>query len=159
MVYHYHALQLRLRKAKIEKHLEWYQQYNVKEYADYLFAQTFGYRINWKNPRDLNEWINYFAFCTDTTEWTRLADKYLVREFVNERGLNDILVPLLERWDKAEEIDFSLLPRQFVLKSNHGSGDVIVVKNKKSIDQNLIREKKSNSLKSKFVYYLPNHII
>ena len=44
------------------------------------FRGLMGYDINWKNPRDINEKINWLKLNSDTTEWTRLADKYLVRK-------------------------------------------------------------------------------
>ncbi len=43
---------------------------------------------------DLNEKINWLAFNTDTSNWTRLADKYLVREYVKSKGLEHILTKL-----------------------------------------------------------------
>ncbi len=76
-------------------------------------------------------------FYSDTTEWTRLADKYKVREFVESKGYKDILVPLLGVWDKPEDIDYSKLPNQFVIKTNNGAGSVLIVddKNKLNIEE------------------------
>jgi len=70
----------------------------------------------------------------------KLADKYAVRNYVadtlsyyinrkghpkyfgkQQRG-HDFLMPLLGRWNNADEIDFDKLPRPFILKCNHGSG-------------------------------------
>ena len=89
-------------------------------YADVLFRQAFGYGINWKHPRDLNEWINYLAFKTDTTLWTELSDKYKVREYVAEKGLSNLLVPLLAIWKNPEEITFDKLPNSFAIKTGCG---------------------------------------
>ena len=50
-------------------------------------------------------------------------------------------MPLIGVWNKAEDIDFSMLPQQFVLKCNHDSGSVIVCKNKDAEDKNAIVEK------------------
>lgn len=97
--------------------------------------------LNLKNPKTLNEKILYMSLRTDTTLWTRLADKYNVRSYVEECGLSDILVPLLGHWKKAEEIDFNKMPQQFVLKSTHGCGDIIIVKDKSKIDQEEIRRR------------------
>ena len=47
---------------------------------------------NLKNPIDLNEKILYLKLFTDTSEWTRLADKYKVRDYVRSCGLEDILI-------------------------------------------------------------------
>ena len=54
----------------------------------------------------MNEWMNYLEHKTDTSEWTRLADKYAVRKFVEERGLAHILLPLYGKWEKPSDIDF-----------------------------------------------------
>jgi hypothetical protein len=69
-----------------------------------------------------------------------LADKYKVREYIKECGLDDILVELYGVWSKAEEIDFSLLPNSFVLKTNNGCGKNILVYNKGLIDEKEIRD-------------------
>lgn len=114
--------------------LRYLMHHNKRKYADYLFKKKFGYSIDWKHPRDLNEWINYLAFKTDTTEWSRLADKYEVRNFVAERGLSKILLPLYGKWNKASDIDFDILPDSFVLKTNSGCGDTIIVKDKRNAD-------------------------
>ena len=38
-------------------------------------------------------------------------------------------------WDRFEDIDFSSLPDQFVLKCTHDSGSVVIVRNKKNFDK------------------------
>lgn len=90
-------------------------------------------RPNLRTPRTLNEKILYLSFNTDTTMWTRLADKYNVREYISECGLSDILVPLYGYWENANQIDFDSLPNSFVLKTTQGSGDVIIIRDKSKI--------------------------
>ena len=51
------------------------------------------------------------------------------------------MIPLLEVWDKFDDIDFGKLPDQFVLKCNHGSGMNIIVKDKSTLDIDNTREK------------------
>lgn len=87
-----------------------------------------------RNPQNLNEKIMWLALFTDTTEWSRLADKYEVRNFIRECGLEDILVKEYGLWNSMSEIDFAQLPNSFVLKPTHGSGDVVVVKDKNKVD-------------------------
>lgn len=99
-----------------------------------------------KNPKNLNEKILWLALNTDTSEWSRLADKYAVRDYVKECGLDDILVELYGVYDKAEDIDFGALPNSFVLKTTHGSSDVIVVKNKQQCDVETARIRMQNKL-------------
>ncbi len=86
------------------------------------------------NPQTLNEKILYLSLRTDTSLWTKCADKYAVREYVHDCGLDDILIPLYGVWEKADEIDFAKLPEKFVMKTTHGSGDIVVVKNKNELN-------------------------
>lgn len=127
-----------------------YMIYYPKRYADLLYFKTFGHYINWKEPRDLNEWINYLAFNTDTHDWSRLSDKLAARDYVSSRGLDSILIPIYGVWDNANDIDFNLLPNSFVLKTNHACGDTIMVTDKSSIDTESIRQHIRNSLSLRF---------
>lgn len=77
---------------------------------------------NLKEPHDLNEKILYQKLYADTTLWSRLADKVLVRDYVKECGLECILTKLYAVWDKATDICFDELPDAFMLKSNNGDG-------------------------------------
>ncbi|MCM1140745.1 MAG: glycosyltransferase [Muribaculum sp.] len=117
--------------------LEYYKRKgNFKEISSISYRLLFNKRINWKHPEDLNQWINWLEFNSDTTKWSLYADKYRVREFVQERGFKDNLVNLIAVWDSVDEIDISNLPSKFVVKMNNGSGDVFIVKDKSKIDTN-----------------------
>ena len=70
---------------------------------------------------------------------TKCADKYLVREYVKECGLDQLLIPLLGVYNDASEINFDELPDQFVLKCNHGSGFNVICTDKHKIDYNHVR--------------------
>ena len=102
------------------------------------YFARFGKLPDLKNPKDLNEKILYLKLFTDTSEWTRLADKYRVREFVKERGFEDCLVDLLGVWYDTKDIDFDALPQSFIFKANNGcgKGSNMIVWNKSLLDQN-----------------------
>lgn len=109
-----------------------------------------GHWIDWKHPRDINEKIQWLKFYGDTSQWTRLADKYAVREYIKEKGLEDMLIPLIGKWDRAEDIDWASLPNQFVMKSNHGSGDAFICTDKSQIDTERYVSYFSSLLQKKF---------
>ena len=71
-------------------------------------------------PKKLNEKILYMAYNYDTSEWSRLADKYEVRQYVENKGLKEILVPIYGIYESYDEIDLRNLPEKFVLKATHG---------------------------------------
>ena len=65
---------------------------------------------------------------------TLLADKYLVRDWVAKKIGEEYLVPIYGSFDCFDEIVFDKLPNQFVIKTNHGCGWNIIVKNKAELD-------------------------
>jgi hypothetical protein len=59
--------------------------------------------------------------------FTRLADKYLVRDYIRHKIGEKYLVNLIWHGKDPSEIPFIKLPARFVIKANHGSGKNIVV--------------------------------
>ncbi|NLD46827.1 MAG: hypothetical protein GX660_06460 [Clostridiaceae bacterium] len=116
-------------------------------YAKYYYKKVTNRKLNLKNPQDYNEKVQWLKIYSDTSSWTMLADKYKVRRYVEECGLEHILVDLYGVWGKAEEIDFSVLPNSFILKTNNGCGTNVLVYDKRTIDENRIKDLLKNWLK------------
>lgn len=125
-----------LRRRLLKYYMSRLQQRDLKKLASLIYYMTFGKRLNWKNPQNLSEKINWMKFYSDTSLWTKYADKYNVRFYVESKGLNEILVKLYGVWEKAEDINFNELPNSFVLKTNHSCGTVMLVKDKSKLDIN-----------------------
>ena len=106
--------------------------------------------LKWWKPLDLNEKINWLKYYSDTSLWTFCADKYRVREFVKQKGLEDILVKLYGKWDHVEDIDWLSLPNSFVLKTNNGSGDVLVCEDKSKLNIEQTKNKYSTLMFNSF---------
>lgn len=138
----------------VVKPIYWVASFMGRHFPETLvkirYFARFKRRLNLNNPQTLNEKILYMSLRTDTTNWTRLADKYNVRGYVEECGLSDTLVKLLGYWENADQIDFDKLPNSFVLKTTQGSGDIILVKDKKSIDKDEIVKKMDIAVKTKY---------
>lgn len=105
-----------------------------KMLINFLYKRAFGHTINWENPSDINEKINWLKLYGNTSRWPLLADKYRVRDYIKLCGYEDMLVPLLGVWDKADLIDWDKLPNQFAMKVNNGSGDVLICKDKNDLN-------------------------
>lgn len=113
---------------------EWLGVHHPILLARIRYFARFKKPLHLKNPHTLNEKILFLSLKTDTTLWTRCADKYEVRDYVKECGLEDILIPLVGVWENATDINFDKLPDEFVLKATHGSGDIKVVTDKTKLD-------------------------
>ena len=134
------------------RYLQFLKMHYPYLWSKYLYKTTLGKVADFSNPRDLNEKIQWLMFFTDTSFWTLLADKYAVREYVRGRIGAKYLIPLLGKWDSAEDINFDLLPEKFVIKPNNGSYDTIICKNKQDIDIDDVRCRLAYSLSHKFGY-------
>lgn len=119
-------------------------------YAVYVFQKNYGRRPNLREPRDYNEKIQWLKLYSDTSLWTELADKYKVREYVKQCGLGDHVAPLYGVWKNAEDIDFDMLPRSFVLKTNHRFERIIIVKDKSKLDVDKARSLLNTWVRERF---------
>ena len=99
------------------------------------FARTFGYPLDWANPRTLNEKLNWMKLNFRDPRQRIAADKYAVRAHVAAKVGEQCLIPLIRKCDRAEEIRFAELPAAFVLKTNHGSGQNWIVRDKSREDE------------------------
>ncbi len=105
-----------------------------ESYAKYWYKKATGKKLDLENPKDFNEKIQWLKIYSDTSQWTDLADKYKVRNYVEQCGLGHILVSLYGVWEKADGIDFHELPDKFVLKTNNSCGRIIIVKDLSKLD-------------------------
>lgn len=125
-----------------------------KAVIDFNFKRILHKRMNWENPTDLNEKINWLKLNSDTSVWSELTDKYCVRNYVEKCGLGHMLVKLYGVWDNAEDIDWDSLPNQFVMKVNNGTGDVLICKDKSKLDVTAATSKFKKLLKKRYGYVL-----
>ncbi len=99
------------------------------------FEKTFGYPLDWQHPCTLNEKLNWMKFHVRDPLQQIAADKVAVRDHVKAKVGEKYLIPLLRKYDRAEELCFADLPKAFVLKVNHGSGQNWIVKDKAKEDE------------------------
>ena len=116
------------------------------------YREIFGRPLNWENPQSYTEKLNVSKVYMPTPEKTRLADKYSVREWVACKIGSEHLVPLLGVYDSFDAIDFDSLPSQFVMKCNHDSGSVTVVKDKSSLNISRLRKLYDFYMKRNFAW-------
>ncbi len=130
---------------------EWMGKHFPVQYMKIRYFFRFHRFVNLEHPTDLNEKILWLYFNTDTNEWSRLSDKLLVRDYVKEKGFEDILKKVYVVWDRLEDVRFDELPESFVLKSNNGSGTYLIVSDKSQLrEQKALRLMKQWMVKEDF---------
>lgn len=108
------------------------------------FLFKHGYVLNYDAPLGYSEWINKYKI-DFTNEMVVLSDKVLVKYWLIENGFSNYILKNYFEYDFKSSIDlsevFHELPKDFVVKSNSGAGNVIVVKDKREIDLEDIERK------------------
>lgn len=107
----------------------------IKRAVAEQYVQIMREPIDIDEPKTFNQKIQWLKIYDTTPEKTRLADKYLVREWIQEQIGQEYLIPLLGVWKSADAIDFDTLPERFCLKANHGSGMNYVVEGKSRLTE------------------------
>lgn len=109
-------------------------------YIKKRFFRSHGYKLNIRNPKSLNEKIQWLKMYDRQTLHTVCADKLAVREYFRSKFGHDHIIPLLFQSQKASDITSENLPdTPFILKTNHDAGSFIIVRDKSEIDWNKTR--------------------
>lgn len=139
-------------KVRSYEYLSSLKDDEIQKELDEIYYECFGKPMNWENPKTYNEKLNWEKIFVQDDRKTKLADKYLAREWVKEKIGEDYLSKVYGVWDKAEDIDFKMLPEQFVLKTNNGSARNIIVTDKSQLDEEQARKELNEWLGKNFYY-------
>lgn len=139
-------LVLRVMNSKLSKIL------SDKTYLKIYFKYKMGYKLNLKNPQTFNEKLQWLKLYDRNPEYTKMVDKYEVREYIKEKIGEEYLIPLIGVYDNFDDIDFDKLPNQFVIKCNHDSGGLAICRDKSNFDIVSARKKINASLKRNYYY-------
>lgn len=108
-----------------------------KLYLKWIYYFECGRRLNLENPQRYNEKLQWQKLYDHNPLYTKLVDKYEVKDHVAELVGGKYVVPCLGVWNRAEDIEWDKLPNQFVLKTNHDSGNngVFICKDKSKVEK------------------------
>ena len=119
-----------------------------KPFISLRFKTFNGFWINWDNPKTFTEKIQWLKVYGYKSEYTKMVDKYAVKEYVSSIIGQQYIIPTIGVWNNANEIDWESLPDQFVLKTTHGGGSygVVVCSDKTELDKVSAIEKLNKSM-------------
>lgn len=118
-----------------------------------LYSKRLGFSPDLANPTRYTEKIQWSKLYDRNPIRSLLSDKLRVREWVASKIGDKYLIPLLGFWDSADEIDFSALPKSFVLKTNNASGTNIIVRDKAKVNASKICRKLDSWMKRDLGWY------
>ncbi|WP_160299882.1 ATP-grasp fold amidoligase family protein [Belnapia sp. F-4-1] len=100
----------------------------------YRMRAALGYDPNLSQPATFNEKLGWRILHDRNPLLALTTDKINARRYVVDRVGNDVLVPLLGIWSRAEDIEWEKLPSRFVLKGSHGWNMNLLVHDRTALD-------------------------
>ena len=123
-----------------------------EEYAQWKYKLRTGRDLNLENPQTFDERIWYLKYNVRDPLNKKCSDKYRVREYVKECGLEHILNELYAVYESVEEVDFNKLPERCFLKCNHGSGANMIFDRSKDFDFEKFKKNFTKSMNSDYYW-------
>ena len=124
-----------------------YNRLSDEDFIKLLFKAEMGYDPDLENPKTFNEKLQWIKLYDHNPLYTKMVDKIAVKDYVREKIGDEHIIKTLGIWDSYDDIDFETLPEQFVLKCNHDSGGLVIVKDKEKLDRRKAGKIISSSLK------------
>lgn len=118
----------------------------------YDYKKVFGRELDLKHPKTLNEKLQWLKLNNRNPFYSKLVDKYEVKNIVASKIGAQYIVPTIGVYNKFADIDFSTFPQCFVLKCTHDSGSTIVCKDKNNFDFDYANKKLTDCLAMNFYY-------
>lgn len=112
-----------------------------KQWCEMMFKLNHGYALNLQNPISLNEKIQWLKINDRNPEYKILADKHLVRKVIKEQIGEEVLVPLICTFENPEDICLDNIELPVIIKTNHASGQCVIIRKRSEIKIHEIRKK------------------
>lgn len=119
-------------------------------YLKYRWFITFDKKLNFSNPKSFNEKLQWLKLNNRQPLFTKLVDKFEVKEYVRNIIGDDYIIPTIAIYDQAENINFDALPEQFVLKCTHDSGGIVICTDKSKLNKENAIKKLKKGLENNF---------
>lgn len=121
-------------------------------YLKQVFRGYAGYPLNLSKPTTYNEKLQWLKLYDIKPIYTTMVDKCEAKKYAASIIGEEFIIPTLGVWDKFDDIDFDVLPNQFVLKCTHDSGGLVICKDKSQIDIEVTKKKINKCLERNFFW-------
>jgi hypothetical protein len=130
-----------------------YNRYMDEIFTKKRFINNFGYQLNLNSPQTFNEKIQWLLLNDMDDFKTLCTDKYLVREYIKNEIGEKYLIPVVYHTAYPEDIIAEKLPDYpVIIKTNHASGQVFIIKDKSELNLNKTQESLALQLRKNFYH-------
>lgn len=123
-----------------------------EKYLSIVYRGIFGKKLDLDNPKTFSEKLQWLKIFDRNPQYTIMVDKFEVKKFVADIIGEEYIIPTLGVWESFDDIDFEVLPNQFVLKCTHDSGGLVVCKDKTKLNYKEAKKKIEKCLCKNYYY-------
>lgn len=117
-----------------------------------MFRARMGTHLDLNNPKTFNEKLQWLKLNDRNPQYTQMVDKYEAKTIIEAIAGSQYIIPTYGVWNSFSEIDFNALPNEFVLKTTHDAGRIIICKDKKELNLKDAKKKLDEGLKTNFFW-------
>ena len=139
-------------RFKIKASLGFYNKMSDLKYLRKLFLIETGQKYDFKNPKTLDEKLQWMKLYDRNPMYIGLVDKYASKELLAKQIGDRYIIPTLGCWRSFSEIDFDSLPEKFILKTTHDSGTHCICLDKSTFNYKQVKKRLNKSLKKNYFY-------
>ena len=125
---------------------------NDAAYVKLLYKLKLKKKLNLDRPKLYNEKLQWLKLYDRKEIYTTMVDKYEAKQYVAKKIGKKYIIPTLGVYDRFDDIDFSTLPNQFVIKCTHDSGGLVICRDKNTFNKEVARKKINKCLKKNFFW-------
>ena len=134
-------------------HSSYGRKMDDEEYIKRIFKLEMGYELDLEHPKTYNEKLQWLKLYDRRPEYTIMVDKYESKLYVAKQIGEQYTISTFGVWNSFDEIDFESLPNQFVLKTTHDCGGVVICKDKSTFDKKAAKKFLEKHLAQQYFYH------
>jgi hypothetical protein len=130
------------------------KRFTDEQYLKKMFRKYQGYDLDLENPKTLNEKLQWLKIHDRRNFQITLADKYAAREYIAATFGEEYLIPLVFHSTDYRDLRPENLPDYpFVIKTNHGFGNSIIIRDKSAVNWHRLRMDYKRWLHTNYYYF------
>lgn len=110
-------------------------------------------KCNLKHPSLFQEKLQWIKIHDRKAIYHKMVDKIEVKEFISERVGNEYVIPTIGIWNSFDDIDFNVLPDEFIIKNSYDSGSYFICTNKSNLNKDDLSKKLNISNQKDYYIY------
>jgi hypothetical protein len=129
-------------------------RFSDEQYLKRTFKRLQGYELDLKNPRTLNEKLQWLKINDRKDYHITNADKYAAREYIRSTFGEEYLIPLAFETTNYDSLRPENMPNYpCAVKTNHGFGNTVIIRDKNKVNWDRLRKDYRCWLKTNYYYY------